>query len=180
MSGKAMLTIVASMNAMTPPSDAIASTTRGSGPRRRWVGATTTVGAPAGSAVVIAMRPGSFLDRQTRCQLGVGGQRLGGHVPADVTRAADGVPRQEADSLDVQRDDRVGVQPGGRDRVDAADGDGPHDRLAEAGDPRVAARQEAADRPLGPGDAGTLGLGEATDGCGDVDRDLLDLRPARD
>src|SRR4051794_41842905 len=130
MSGKAMLTIVASTNAMTPPSDAIASTTRGSGPRRRAAGAATRVGAPAGSAVVIAMRPGSFLDRQARCQLGVGSQRLGGHAPADVTRAADGVPLQEADALDVQRGDRVGVQPGGRDRVEAAGGAGPARRPA--------------------------------------------------
>ena len=35
MLGNAMLTIVASMNATAAPSDAIASTTRGSGPRRR-------------------------------------------------------------------------------------------------------------------------------------------------
>src|SRR4051794_10688022 len=105
MSGKAMLTIVASTNAMTPPSDAIARTVRGSGPRRRDGGGATTVGAGAGSAVVVAIEPGSFLDRQTRCQLGGGLQRLDGGSPAHWRTRRDGVPLR-----DGRRPQRAGVR----------------------------------------------------------------------
>src|SRR5437763_11102321 len=100
MFGKAMLTTVASMNAIAQPSDAIASTVRCVGPRLRME--------PLG---------------HRRISL----QRLADRTAAQLAHAGEHLPLHDSDLPDGRRDREVGVDARRYRRVDPADRHRPHD-----------------------------------------------------
>src|SRR6202035_4391481 len=111
--GSAMLTIVTSTNATAAPSDAIASTVRGDGPRRR-AGATALMSRSAagdgstGTAVLDIARA-SLLGRQTAWQVGVGSERLPRRATSDLDRERERLPVHQPDVVDRWSDDHGGV-----------------------------------------------------------------------
>src|SRR5882757_126336 len=119
MFGNAMLTTVASMNAIAQPSDAIASTVRCEGPRLRTK----------------AFRP-----------LRVGVERLTNGTPPQLAHAGEHLPLHQSDLVNGGGDREVGVRLR-RDRaVDAAVRHSPDNRLPDAGNLGLAAGQRAPHR----------------------------------
>src|SRR5215207_606470 len=132
MSGKAMLTIVASTKAKKTPSDETARTVPGVGARRR-------VSRPATPSIALIREPRPE-PRRRRSR-------------AD-SRLRDQRHRANQDWLPAPRERPDGRPPCGLHGVGAAHRHGPHDRLSEARDLRLGAGEVAADGTLEAGDAG--------------------------